>query len=179
MIIIFNILLIAISLSIDSFSLSLSYGMSGISKKSIITTSIVVGLFHFFMPLIGYLIGIPLFEYTLLKPKYILFFIFLIISIDMIICFFDQKQEIKTLNLLGIIIFAFSVSFDSLSVGLGISYLYDNIIIAVTTFCIVSMFFTYIGFILGKKVSNIIGKWSFLVGAITLFLYSILVLTKN
>jgi putative Mn2+ efflux pump MntP len=54
----FIILVIAISLSMDAFSLSLAYGTLDIDKKNIYTLSIIVGIYHFFMPLIGYFVGI-------------------------------------------------------------------------------------------------------------------------
>lgn len=162
----------------DAFALSISYGIKKISIKNIVVTSLSVGLFHFFMPLIGNYIGLSLFEYTIFKPKYILFLVFLLLSIDMFMNFFEKEEKIRKLNLLGTLFFAFSVSFDSLSVGLGIRYLYDNILVCVSTFCIISAFFTCFGFYLGKKLSNTVGRCSFLLGSITLFLYSVYILTK-
>ena len=162
----------------DAFALALSYGIRKISIKNVILTSLSVGIFHFFMPLIGSIIGISLFEYTIFKPKFILGLVFLILSIDMFIHFFEKEEKIRPLNLFGTLFFAFSVSFDSLSVGLGIRYLYNNILMCVSIFCIISAFFTSVGFYLGKKISNTIGKYSFLLGSITLFLYSVWLLTK-
>ena len=162
----------------DAFALALSYGLNKISKKSIALTALFVGIFHFFMPLLGNLVGISLFEYTVFKPKYILFMVFLILSVDMFMHFFEEKPKLRVLNVIGIILFSFSVSFDSFSVGLGINYLYDNIILCVLTFSVISLLFTLFGFILGKVISRKIGKYSFIMGAITLFMYSLWVLTK-
>ena len=150
----------------DAFSLALSYGIKSISKKNVIITAITVGLFHFFMPLLGNMVGISLFENTFIKPKYVLFIVFLLLSVDML------------LNVFGTLFFAISVSLDSFSVGIGINYLYDNILFVVSSFCIISALFTFLGFYLGRKINNKIGKYSFLLGSITLFIYSLLVLTK-
>lgn len=163
----------------DAFALSLSYGIGNLSKRNMIVTAITVGIFHFFMPLIGNVVGLPLFEYTLIKPRYVLFVVFLILSIDMIIHFFESEEKRIELNFIGTLLFAISVSFDSFSVGLGISYIYDNILLVVSSFCLISMIFTFLGFILGKKISNKIGKLSFLLGGVILFLYSLLVLTNH
>ena len=54
---IFIILVVAISLSMDTFSLSMAYGMLNLEKEVIMKTSIIVGVFHFFMPMLGNLIG--------------------------------------------------------------------------------------------------------------------------
>lgn len=162
----------------DAFALALSYGINNINRKTAAITSIIVGFFHFFMPLIGNIVGMSLFTYSCIKPRYVLFFIFIILSIDMLIHFFEEEPKLKKLNLIGIIFFALSVSFDSFSVGLGINYLYDNIIFVVLAFCITSCLFTMIGFFLGKIISIKTGKYSFLIGSLTLFLYSLVVLTK-
>lgn len=161
----------------DAFTLAFSYGIKKVSKKSLIITSIVTGAFHFIMPLMGNIIGIQLFEYTLIKPRYILFFVFLIISIDMFVDFFKENSKLRNLNIMGSILFAFSVSFDSFSVGLGINYLCNNVIFSFFSFCFISMFFTFLGFVLGKVLSKKIGKCAFLFGSIVLFIYALLLLT--
>lgn len=130
------------------------------------------------MPLLGNYIGISLFDYTSIKPRIILFLIFLFLSIDMFIHFFETTTKKRNLNLLGMLFFAFSVSFDSFSVGLGISYLYSNILLCVSTFCLVSTSFTILGFILGRTLSEKLGKYAFLIGSIILLIYSVIILTK-
>ena len=172
------LLIIGVSLSVDAFSVSTVIGLTNPSVKKCTITSIVVGIFHFFMPLLGNYLGISLFEYTIIKPRYVLFLVFLILSIDMFMHFFEEKPKIRPLNMIGTLLFALSVSFDSFSVGIGINYIYDNILIITSCFCIISFSFTLIGFYLGKKLSNSIGKYSFLIGSLTLFLYSLMVLTN-
>ena len=53
----FTILLIGISLSMDAFSLSLIYGMNNLNNKQKLSLSIIVGIYHFIMPLIGLQFG--------------------------------------------------------------------------------------------------------------------------
>lgn len=161
----------------DAFTLSFSYGINKLSKKTIVITSILTGIFHFIMPILGNILGITLFEYTIIKPKYILFTIFLIISLDMLINFFNDDIKLRVLNIIGIIIFAFSVSFDSFSVGFGLNYFYNNILLSSLIFSLISTFFTFFGFILGKFISEKIGRFAFLLGSFILFVYSLILLT--
>ena len=42
-----------IGLSMDAFSLSLSLGTTNPKKSIILKTALIVGLFHFIMPLLG------------------------------------------------------------------------------------------------------------------------------
>ena len=53
---------LALSLSMDAFTLTISLGTMKPSKIVIIETALTIGLFHFFMPIIGYLFGSILLE---------------------------------------------------------------------------------------------------------------------
>ena len=66
--------------------------------------------------------------------------------------YFDKKHENipKITSFLSIFLFAFSVSIDSFSVGLGLKGLTDKYILSFLTFTVCSFSFTYIGLILGK-----------------------------
>ena len=56
------IFIISISLSMDAFSLSLAYGTVSMTKKETTLLSTIVGIYHFFMPIFGMLIGNFLFS---------------------------------------------------------------------------------------------------------------------
>ena len=43
---------VAVSLSMDAFSLALIYGTCNMGKRNELLLAIIVGLFHFFMPLV-------------------------------------------------------------------------------------------------------------------------------
>ena len=60
-----TIILIGISLSMDAFSLALIYGTYGLSSRRQFMLSVIVGCFHFFMPLIGYKISNILSNYII------------------------------------------------------------------------------------------------------------------
>ena len=78
-------LLVGISLSMDAFSLSLIYGTQGISKRNEILLSIIVGIFHFFMPLMGLLFGNIITSYYEFNLDMFVGIIFIIIGIEMIV----------------------------------------------------------------------------------------------
>ena len=54
---IISTIIVGVSLSMDAFSLALAYGTVGLSNKNKIILSIIVGCFHFFMPLMGLIFG--------------------------------------------------------------------------------------------------------------------------
>lgn len=148
-----TIILIAISLSLDAFTLSVAYGLLNIKKQKIITTSIIVGIFHFIMPLIGLLIGNILIKSYTIDSKFILILTLIIILIEMIKSFNEEISE-KNMSFFESITFAFLVSIDSLLIGAGITYITPKIILSSLYFSIFSFTFTLLGFLLGKYITK-------------------------
>ena len=133
----------------DAFSLSLAYGTNKISKNKIILLSLVVGLFHFFMPITGSTIGEPLSK-LISKADIVVGIIFIILAVEMFLSK-DEENKITITNIISIIVFAFTVSIDSFTVGIGLSLTNKDIIIPSTIFSITRFIFTLLGLILCKK----------------------------
>lgn len=166
-------IIIAISLSMDAFSLSLAYGTLNLKQKEIIKLSIVVGIYHFFMPIIGMFIGQALFEILPIKSDLIVFTVLVIIGIQMIVESNKTDDKIKGMSLVQLLLFGLAVSIDSFSVGIGLRSINSNYILAALIFSITSFLFTYTGLYLGKKINNLIGRISTLLGGITLIVIGI------
>lgn len=167
------VILIAVSLSMDAFSLALAYGMFNFNKREIFTLSFIVGLYHLVMPFIGYNFGNIIFTYITLKPSLIVAIIFNLIGIEMIIDMFKKEEKKKITGYIEMLAFGLAVSIDSFSTGIGIKAITSNINFAFISFSITSAIFTFIGLKLGKKISDKIGKSSNLVGAVILILIGI------
>lgn len=166
------IYLIAISLSMDAFSLSLAYGTLNLEKSKIWKLSIIVGSYHFIMPIIGLLTGHYIYKIIPINPNIIVFIVLLIIGIQMIIESF-KEEEIHILKKYEMIMFGLAVSIDSFTVGIGIKQITNNTFSTAIVFSITSSIFTYLGLYLGKIVNNKIGKISTIIGAIILILIGI------
>ena len=147
-----TILLIAISLSMDAFSLALVYGLLIYTKKRKLLLSIIVGVYHFFMPLIGMLFGNILGKINIISLDLVSFLILLYIGIDLILSTLKKEDRISTNNL-GLIIFGLSVSLDSLTLGIGLNSITNNYLLASSIFSITSLIFTYSGLRLGQKLN--------------------------
>ncbi|MBP3920253.1 MAG: manganese efflux pump [Bacilli bacterium] len=171
---IYIILVIAVSLSMDAFSLSLAYGTLNLEKKYITKLSTIVGIYHFFMPLIGLTIGTLILKIIPINPNTITLAVLSFIGIEMIIDTFTCEEKIKKMSLKELILFGLAVSIDSFSVGIGLNAITKNYIISVFIFSITSFTFTYLGLILGKKINNLIGKISTLIGGIILIIIGIM-----
>ena len=166
---ILSILLVAVALSMDTFSVSLSLGTANIEIKKGLFLSTVTGIMHFIMPLLGMVIGTFLLSFLPFEHDFFLGIIFLILGIKMIYDLFIEKEENISLNLLGIFLFSISVSFDAFTTGIGLPVITDKILVATLIFLLVSYLFTILGIILGKFVNQKIGKLSSIIGIIILF----------
>lgn len=171
---VFLIIIIAISLSMDAFSLSLAYGTLNIKQKQIYSMGIIVGIFHFFMPLIGLLIGTTIFSIIKINSQIIVAIVLLVIGLEMIYETFKKEKPIKIMNFAEQILFAFAVSIDSLSLGITLNTITKNILLAITIFSLSSGFFTIIGLKIGKKIKQIIGKLATIIGGLALIIIGIL-----
>lgn len=171
---IFIILVIAISLSMDTFSLSLAYGMLSFYKRDIFILSIIVGLFHFFMPILGLLLGNIITKY--INTNLIIFVVFLFIGIEMLISSFKEEKINSSLKLFEMILFGLAVSIDSFSVGIGLNAISNNYILCSTIFCIVSGLFTFLGLTLGNVLNKTIGNISKFIGGFTLIILAFIYL---
>lgn len=163
-----SILLIGISLSMDTFSLSISAG-SIIKETSLVKIlPFLVGIFHFFMPIMGNIIGLKLMTTFNIASNIILGLVLIILGINLAIHYFKDEQISFQLNIIGAILFALSVSIDSFSVGLGISNITDNYLLSSFIFAVCSFSFTSLGLIIGKYSSKLIGKYAVFIGIILL-----------
>ena len=145
------IILLALAVSMDAFSLSLIYGITFSSKNKRIFLSIMVGVFHYLMPLFGKKVGFQLFNLIDIGNQIISFSLYMILGISMIF----EKEEIRNekFSIKDYLIFPLAVSIDSFSIGIS---LYDvNSLFLCITFMLFSAFLTYLGLNIGESISSI------------------------
>lgn len=171
-----SVIMIAIGLSMDAFSLAILYGTLNFDKRKTLTLSGSVGVFHFFMPLLGNIIGVFLLSILPVKANIVVGIIFFIISIQMLISIFKEEEIVDLKGILAIILFAFTVSIDSFSVGIGLSAVCDNKLLAVSIFSFTSFLFTFMGLTIGSRLTQKFGKLSTLIGSIVLLCLSLVYL---
>lgn len=165
---------IAVSLSMDAFSLALAYGTINLERKYITKLSIIVGIFHFFMPLIGLLTGNIFLRIIPLKPDTVVFVVLSFIGLEMIIDTLKKEEEVKKMHLSEMLLFALAVSIDSFSVGIGLKTITTKYLLSSFIFILTSFIFTYLGLNLGNKINHIIGRISTFLGGLVLILLGII-----
>ncbi len=171
--ILINLLLIGISLAMDTFSISLSIGTFSISKEKMIFFSLLVGVLHFIMPYLGTILGNKFVDYLNLNVNFLLGIILLFIGIEMILDLIKKEEKKFNFDFINMFLIAISVSLDSFSTGIGISAITNNYILSGTIFSICAVIFTLLGLLIGKYSSKKLGIYANIFGIILLFVLGI------
>lgn len=162
------IFLLAVGLSMDAFSLAMIYGTLNLKSNMQKLMSIMVGIFHFFMPILGYQIGELILKIIKVNPDILVGIIFMILGIEMLVSLKKEEQVKLLTGITSVILFAFTVSIDSFSIGIGFGVANVKMLLPCIIFSITSAAFTYMGVLLGKKLSDKFGSITTLIGAIIL-----------
>ena len=158
------IILIALSLSTDSFAVSLSNGMT-IKKNSICYAFVIAasfGLFHGVMPFLGWFFEKSVSGYITGYDDWIVFGIILFFAVKMIYESFNSKKDnsktSNTFNYKTILILSFATSIDAFAAGIRFSFLHVYIIYPVLILAFITFLLSFIGVCIGKKLGAILGK---------------------
>lgn len=174
----FEILLIAIGLSMDAFAVAVSKGLSMKKDyKNSFKIALYFGFFQTFMPLIGYFLGLS-FEIIVTRiDHYIAFTLLTIIGISMILEKeeeIDNKIDFKTMLLLSI-----ATSIDALAIGVTFAFLNVNITLSILTIGIITFCLSFIGVLIGNKFGKFLKNKAQIFGGIILILTGIKILLEH
>ncbi|WP_350343546.1 manganese efflux pump MntP family protein [Proteinivorax tanatarense] len=160
-----SLILIAMALGTDAISLCVGVGMKKLPAKEIIKVSVVIGLFHIFMPLIGLFFG-QIFGRMLGElAQYLGSIIIVLIGANMIYESLkedkeDDSDKCSNNNLTGLslLMLALGVSLDALSVGFSLGTLGFSTLVVVLTFGFFGGVMSAIGLIFGKYIGAVMGN---------------------
>lgn len=161
---IISIVVIAIALAMDAFSVSITCGMI-IEKPDFghyFRLSFHFGLFQFMMPIIGYSAGFYLERYIRTVDHWIAFGLLLLIGLKMIHEAFDKKEKdtvCKDPSRGGrLLLLAFATSIDALAVGFSIGVLGGAIFFPSVIIGLVCSLFSIAGIAIGNHASKYISR---------------------
>ena len=158
------VFLMAVSLSMDAFSLALAYGTLGMNNKDKFILSLIVGIFHLIMPLLGMLAGELILSLFKFNPDFLVAIILLFIGIQMIISSFKKNEDIKPLKFSEFFLFGLAVSVDSLTLGITLPNMGLSTVLAPIIFAIISCLFTFVGLFIGNKIEKLLGDVATVIG---------------
>lgn len=163
-----ELLLIAVGLSMDAFSVSVCKGMSAkrFSWRMALTCGLWFGIFQALMPLTGYLLGSQFQLFIESVDHWIAFGLLFLIGVNMIrdaIWGKGDRRPGTALDFRTMFFLAFATSIDALAVGVSFACIQVRIWLAVFIIGITTFLFS----VLGVKIGNMFGsKFERLVGII-------------
>lgn len=170
-----TLLMIAFALGMDAFSLGVGVGMVGIRLREIVKVSITIGLFHVAMPVIGIAVGVYLSDLVGGIAVTIGGGVLMLIGLHMLWNGFAQKEQKSVLRTkgLGLLLFAFSVSLDALTVGFSFGLMEVNTVLAISLFGVMGAAMSSCGLLLGRSVGGWLGEYSEIVGGLILLCFGL------
>ncbi len=168
----FTILLLAIGLAMDAFSVSLTKGFTqkNLTRMQVLWYGIFFGVFQFMMPVIGYLCGTSISSFISNIAPWVAFILLLCIGLNMIreSLGSDEEDTVDEFNFKEVTLLAIATSIDAFAVGLTFAILNTSLWIPCIIIGIVAFLFTIVGIFIGRKLGDIFGNKFEIVGGIIL-----------
>ena len=178
-----TILLIAVSLAMDSFAVSIAHGMT-IKNRRVATGLIMAfsfGLFQALMPVLGWLAGLTLINLISSFDHWVAFGLLASIGGKMIYSARTEPEPEKDTKLTIPVLLMLSVatSIDALAVGLSFSLLQVSITTPVIAIGVVAFLLSFAGFNFGNKLGKFFERKVQVVGGIVLIAIGIKILLEH
>jgi putative Mn2+ efflux pump MntP len=176
-----SLLLLSVGLSMDVLSVSAvtGFGMGRMNRDQVLRLAGAFGVFHVFMPILGWLAGGTIESLISGYGHWIAFILLAFVGGRMLIEGVREGGNADPSNILelrSLLLFSIAVSVDSIVVG--VSFGLNGVPIVFPALMIGSMafLFTLIGVAVGSNTGHWLGRWSQIAGGLILILIGLRVL---
>ena len=183
---IWEVLIIAVGLSMDAFAVALCKGLSmkKLSIKYGIIIALFFGVFQALMPLIGWFVSSRFEKYIKAYDHWIAFAILLIIGAKMIIDAIKESRDPEKetefrFKVTEMLILAVATSIDALAVGVSFGLLEINIWSSISIIGCVTFILSFIGVIIGNFFGSRFKTKAEIAGGIILILLGVKILLEH
>jgi len=174
---IFSLILIAIALSMDAFSVSLTEGFrlkKNIAFYQILLIGLFFGGFQAIMPFLGWIAGEQVKFIVATFAPIVAFVLLVAIGTKMIydsIKVIEKRQnQSNVFSHKKLLILAIATSIDAFAIGVSFSFLKTDILLPMVIIGIVTFAFSELGVYLGKAIGHKFGDKFEIVGGVILIL---------
>jgi len=179
-----TVLLIAVALAMDSFSVSVTSGLFLKSPKirDALKIGIFFGFFQAFMPLIGWLGALTLIRFISEFDHWAAFFLLLLIGCKMIRESITRKDGDSRTNMLSwavLLTFSVATSIDALAVGLSLAFLRFPILSSAIVIGVVTFLLSFFGLYLGNRIGKFFERKVEMIGGVILILIGARILLEH
>lgn len=156
----FELILIAVGLSMDAFSVSICKGLTTqrFSWRTALTCGLWFGSFQALMPVVGYFLGAQFQEMIETYDHWIAFGLLFLIGTNMIReAVWGKKEKDENngfLDFKTMFLLAIATSIDALAIGVSFACIQVKIWIAISIIGVITFLFS----ILGVKIGNVFGS---------------------
>lgn len=167
-----QIFIIAVSLALDAFSVSVAGGMRAqhARMQDALKVAAFFGIFQGVMPLIGWAVGAIFRDYVASYSNWIAFILLTILGLKMIYEAF-QGEDGKSIDILStktLVILSVATSIDALVVGVTLSLLALPLLLSALVITVVTFLLCLLGFLFGKRLGSFFEGKVEIIGGIAL-----------
>ena len=168
----YSIVLIAIGLAMDVFSVAAVTGftLKQVPLRQAVKISLSFGSFHALMPVIGWLIGSTIVEVIAAYDHWVAFLLLAFVGGRMIYGA-TQEKNVEKINIIkgyNLLLFSVAVSLDALALGLTFYLEKVALVLPLAIIGVIAFFFTLAGLSIGSRTSRFFGKGVEVVGGVIL-----------
>ena len=185
MLALYEIIIMALALSMDSFAVSLTSGagMPRFTVGRVLKMAIVFALFQGAMPVIGYFLGETFRTIIADYDHWIAFIVLVVLGGKMLYESLhkgkEEKVEADPSRWRRTIALAIATSIDALAVGISFSFLQVDIILAVSIIALVTMLVSIGGLCIGRFVGARFSRYAETGGGVILLLLGVKILLQH
>ncbi|MBF0431826.1 MAG: manganese efflux pump [Fibrobacteria bacterium] len=181
---IFTIILIATGLAMDAFAVSLAAASMGYARgaRPAFRLAFHFGLFQFFMPILGWLLGISVVGFIEHVSHWIAFGLLAFVGGKMVYGYFQPADSAFTKNPtkgMALVVLSIATSIDALAIGLSLAVLKVGIIYPCIMIGVITSFLSLVAIYIGNKLNNRFGKIMELVGGVILIGIGVKILVQG
>jgi putative Mn2+ efflux pump MntP len=179
-----SILLIALSLAMDAFAVSVSTGIAvpGFGVRQAARIGLWCGFFQFSMPLAGWFLGSSVKSYIEFIDHWIAFGLLALIGASMIreALSGEGGEAVADLSVRRLFFLALATSIDALAVGVTMAFMKDvNILLSAAVIGAVAFLMAMLGGLLGRRLGQLFQKRATLLGGAVLILIGVKILGEH
>lgn len=167
-----QIFLIAVSLAMDAFAVSVSTGiaMPGFGPRQAARIGLWCGAFQFFMPLIGWFLGSSVQTYIEAVDHWIAFGLLAFIGGNMIreALFGEEEEAVADLSVRRLFLLALATSIDALAVGVTMVFMDVSVLLSAAVIGVVAFVLAMLGGLLGRRLGRLFQRRATLLGGAVL-----------
>lgn len=180
---IWELFLIAISLSMDAFAVSVCKGLSvlRVDSKQAMSVGLYFGGFQALMPLVGYLAGIQFHSTIRQFDHWIAFALLGFLGMRMLreACSGTPEPVDAAFHARAMLPLAIATSIDALAVGVTFAFLDVSIVPAASLIGVITGFLSIIGVYLGHQIGMRLQRYATAAGGMVLVLLGIKILVEH